>query len=365
VYSSENLDGDILASVRPDPIEFLEAAMRWHFNPETGSPFWLERAAKLHFDPIADVHSYEDLARFPDVTRDLRHVPAERLLPRGYGGVEGLVGMFETGGTVGTPKRIPYFEDWARQNLAWTHAHLDAQGVPRGVHWLSTAPTGPHGVGYFARRQAAERGGICFSIDVDPRWVKKLIALESPETDAYMDHLVLQIVQLLTNQNIGVLMITPPLLERLTRQWHLVELIRRKVKAIVWVGTHMDEVARRRYKTELFPEIVLHGTYGNTMVLGANDERPGLGPDDPCVFDPNTPFVSLRVVDPDTGEQVAYGQRGQVVMNHVSKSAFLPNNLERDTAIRMKPPAGQFGDSVAEVKPVHTFDDEVVIEGVY
>ncbi|MFJ8487624.1 phenazine antibiotic biosynthesis protein [Streptomyces sp. NPDC094038] len=358
-------DGDILAGLRPDPAEFLHAAMRWHFGPETGSPFWLERAGKLGFDPIADVRRYEDLAKFPNITGELRHVPAEQLIPRGYGGVGELVGMFETGGTVGVPKRIPYFEDWARQNLAWTHAHLDAQGVPRGVHWLSTAPTGPHGVGHFARRQAAERGGICFTIDVDPRWVKKLIARESPETEAYLDHLVVQITQLLTSQNIGVLMITPPLLERLSGEPRLLELVRRKVRAIVWVGTHLDAATRRRYRTEVFPGIVLHGTYGNTMILGANDERPGLGPDDPCVFDANSPFVSLHVVDPDTGAAVEYGQRGQVLMNHVSKGAFLPNNLERDTAIRMKPPAGRIGDSVADVMPVHTFEDELVIEGVY
>ena len=27
-----------------DPEEFVRAAMAWHFDPETGSPFWLERA---------------------------------------------------------------------------------------------------------------------------------------------------------------------------------------------------------------------------------------------------------------------------------------------------------------------------------
>jgi hypothetical protein len=52
-------------------------------------------------------------------------------------------------------------------------------------------------------------------------------------------------------------------------------------------------------------------------------------------------------------------------MNHVSRSFLLPNNLERDTAIRTRPPAGQVGDSVADVAPVERFGDETVIEGVY
>ena len=29
--------------------------MEWHFNPETGCPFWLERAKRLAFDPRRDV----------------------------------------------------------------------------------------------------------------------------------------------------------------------------------------------------------------------------------------------------------------------------------------------------------------------
>ena len=71
------------------------------------------------------------------------------------------------------------------------------------------------------------------------------------------------------------------------------------------------------------------------------------------------------VVDPDTGETVPYGERGQVVMNHISKGMFIPNNLERDSAIRLAGPEGQIGDSVTEVKPVETFEGEAVIEGVY
>lgn len=356
----------VLTALRPDPEEFIRAAMRWHFSPETGSQFWLDRATRLDFDPRADVKCFDDLALFPNMTGELRHVRAEDLVPRGYGGIAELVGVFESGGTVGEPKRIPYFEDWAKQNLAWTHASLDARGVPRGVNWISTAPSGPHGVGHFARRQAVERAGICFTIDVDPRWVKKLIASgDAAAADTYVDHLVDQVVLLLRGQDVGVLMTTPPILERLARDEELIALINSKVKAIIWVGTQLDPAVRRRYRTETFPNVILHGTYGNTMILGANDERPGLGLDEPCVFDTNSPFSTLTVVDPLTRLPVSYGERGRVLMNHVSKSAFLPNNLERDLAVRIRPPAGQVGDSVADVMPVATFENEIVIEGVY
>jgi phenylacetate-coenzyme A ligase PaaK-like adenylate-forming protein len=39
--------------------------MEWHFHPETGSPFWLERAKSLNFDPRKDIKRLEDLELFP------------------------------------------------------------------------------------------------------------------------------------------------------------------------------------------------------------------------------------------------------------------------------------------------------------
>jgi hypothetical protein len=243
---------------------------------------------------------------------------------------------------------------------------MEALGVPATGNWLVLAPTGPHMVGELVRRQAAARGGICFTIDLDPRWVKKLIAAgRTEEADAYAEHLIDQAAPVLESQDVGVLMSTPPLLERLARRDHLVELVRSKAELIVWGGAHMDADSRHLYRTEVFPGLTLAGNYGSTMVLGGAAERPGLTDDDPCIFDPFSPYITFSVVDPDTRQPVAYGERGQVVMNHVSKSFLLPNNLERDTATRIQPLAGQVGDSVADVRPVQLFDNEAVIEGVY
>lgn len=71
------------------------------------------------------------------------------------------------------------------------------------------------------------------------------------------------------------------------------------------------------------------------------------------------------MVDPDTGERVRYGQPGQVVMHHLSRTMFIPNNLERDLAVRRPGPAGELSDSLSEVRPVQSFEGETVIEGVY
>src|SRR4051812_21757566 len=91
---------------RPEPEEFLRAAMRWHFSPDTGSPFWLDIARTLDFDPVADVTGFDDLALFPNVADRLRETRAEDLVPRGYGPDPDVVGVYESGGTTGAPKRV-------------------------------------------------------------------------------------------------------------------------------------------------------------------------------------------------------------------------------------------------------------------
>ncbi|HEX4704661.1 MAG TPA: AMP-binding protein [Pseudonocardiaceae bacterium] len=350
----------------PDPDEFLRAALRWHFSPETGSPFWLDRAETLGFDPRTDIEGFADLTRFPNVANDLRHTRAEDIIPRGYGQRPDVVGVYESGGTTGAPKRVVLLRDWLDQLLDWSSAQLDGHGVPRDVNWLCAVPSGPHMVGEIIGRQARFRGGLAFPVDLDPRWVKKLISYgRAEDAGAYAEHLIEQLAYLLETQDIGVLMITPPVLERLARRDDLVKLVNAKVRAINWVGTQMDADTRHLFRTEVFPNAVLYSGYGSTMILGNASERLGLTDDDPCVYDPFSPYMSFGVVDPDTNEPVPYGERGQVVMHHVSKSLFLPNNLERDYATRIEPPAGQVGDSVADVAPVQRFDDETVIEGVY
>jgi hypothetical protein len=113
---------------------------------------------------------------------------------------------------------------------------------------------------------------------------------------------------------------------------------------------------------QIFPDTAIAMAFGSTMVLSQAATRVE---GDAIIFDPRSPYVFFSVIDPDTGAEVAYGERGQVVMNHLSKGMFIPNNLERDTAIRHQGPDGQVGDSVSEIAPVAVFGGEPVIEGVY
>src|SRR5260370_12045855 len=76
---------DLPLDTQPDADEFVRAAMEWHFSPETGSAYWLERAKTLLFDPRTDVKGFEDLALFPNIINELPGVRGEDLIPRGYG----------------------------------------------------------------------------------------------------------------------------------------------------------------------------------------------------------------------------------------------------------------------------------------
>src|SRR5262249_57740555 len=81
--------------------EELDAHVReiveWHFNPETGTPFWLERAKSLDFDPRKDIRTYDDLDRFGFFQDEwLRGGPVRRWVPKGLDGRP--IYTFETGG---------------------------------------------------------------------------------------------------------------------------------------------------------------------------------------------------------------------------------------------------------------------------
>ena len=59
--------------------------IEWHFNPETGCPFWLKQADKLGWDPREEITAFADLKKFSLFEDDwLRGGPVRRWLPKGY-----------------------------------------------------------------------------------------------------------------------------------------------------------------------------------------------------------------------------------------------------------------------------------------
>jgi hypothetical protein len=348
-----------------DPEQYLRTAIEWHFGAETGSPFWLNRAKQLDFDPLIDVRTYDDLRLFPNVVDEFRDVPIEDLIPRGYGPNPPAPRVFETGGTTGAPKRIILMPDWLESALDRMYNGPLFTGRPP-ANILVATPTGPHKMGSLYDYMAARQNVIKFTIDMDPRWVKKLISRrEFDQAQAYTEHVVDQVEHVLATQEVGLLVTTPPLLLAFAKRPRLVELINSKIDLIFWGGAHMTLDQRFELERVHFPRPRFTTRYSSALILEGVRERSGTGPDEEFIFDPRTPVNIFWVVDPTTGRPVEYGHRGQVVMNHISKGMFIPNNLERDSAIRIPGPPGQIGDSVSAPKPVDTFGGETVIEGIY
>lgn len=365
-----DVDFSLLDIPRAAPVDdadaYLRAAIAWHFGDDTGSSFWLRAARTLDFDPLTDINTVADLRLFPNLINELRSVAVEELIPRGYaaeGSPAPLPQIFESGGTTGAPKRTVQMPDWIAQVIEWQTEDFAAGGFRRGRGFLCLMPSGPHGVGYFSRLVSQRLGAVFHAIDIDPRWVKKIAARgAAAEVAAYVDHVVEQAVFVLQTQNVANLHTTPPLLEAIARDDRVVDLVNDKIRYLLLSGAHVGADTLDLLRG-IFPTTTITMAFGSTMVLSQAVTRTFDG--DAFVFDPRTPYVVFWVVDPDTGQRVPYGQHGQVVMNHISKGMFIPNNLERDLAIRMPGPAGDLSDSVTEVRPVTTFDGEAVIEGVY
>ncbi len=65
--------------------EWTREVVQWHFDPETGCPFWLEYAERLDWDPREEIRSFQDLERFgPFQDEWLRGGPVRRWVPKGY-----------------------------------------------------------------------------------------------------------------------------------------------------------------------------------------------------------------------------------------------------------------------------------------
>jgi phenylacetate-coenzyme A ligase PaaK-like adenylate-forming protein len=364
-----DVDLSLLEVPREAPVDdahgFLRAAMAWHFGEDTGSPFWLRAAKELAFDPPTDITTFDDLRRFPNLVNTLRSVPVEDLLPRGYGSPPPVPQIFESGGTAGAPKRTVQLPDWVEQVVHWQIEDFTVGGFVPGGGFLCLMPSGPHGVSYFSRRICERLGSAFHPVDLDPRWVKKLAARNAiRDVAGYVEHVLEQASWILQTQNVVNMHTTPPLLEAIARNDGDVDLVNQKIRWLLLSGAHVDADTLDILR-DTFPNTTITMAFGSTMILSQATTR---ATDTDCAsfaFDPRSPYVVFWVVDPATGEKVPYGERGRVVMNHISKGMFIPNNLERDSAIRLAGPAGQIGDSVTEVKPVEMFEGEAVVEGVY
>ncbi len=341
---------------------WVREIVQWHFNPETGTPFWLDHAARLDWDPRREIRGYDDLDRFGSFQDEwLRGGPVRRWVPRAY--ADRPVYIFETGGSTGVPKSRINIEDF-RIDYEMFSQTLPDEYFPKGADWLMLGPSGPRRLRLAVEHLAQYRGGICFMVDLDPRWVIKLIKTGQVETmERYKQHVVEQGLTLLrAHDNIRCLFTTPKLLEALSEK---VSLKRMGITGVFCGGTEMTPQFHRFAVEELLDGAYFAPTYGNTL-MGLAVHKPRTPEDNfAVIYYPPSPRAMIEVVDPDRPERlVEYGQTGRVRLTTLTREFFMPRFLERDEAEREPPCELYPWDGVRNVRPFSRFQSAVV-EGVY
>jgi len=315
--------------------EHVRDLVKWHFSPETGCPFWLDFMESCGFDPKKEIGGFEDLkllGHFQDEW--LRGGPVRRWLPRAYADQPFYV--FETGGSTGVPKSRINIHDF-QVDYEYFSDNLSATGFPTGSDWLMLGPTGPRRLRLSVEHLAHFRGGTCFHVDLDPRWVSKLVKYgRHQELDAYKSHVIEQALNILrAHDNIKCMFTTPKLLEALCER---VSLPKMGITGIFCGGTEMNAQFHRFAREELVPGVEFVPTYGNTL-MGLACHKPFESSIDYSItYYPPHPRAVFEIVDPDdTSHCVDYGETGRVMLTTLTREFLMPRFLERDEGERAQP----------------------------
>jgi phenylacetate-coenzyme A ligase PaaK-like adenylate-forming protein len=347
----------------------VREVVQWHFNPDTGTPFWLERAKTFPFNPLKDVQSFEDLKLFGLFEDEwLRGGPVRRWVPRAF--QDRPIYVFETGGTTGIPKSRININDF-RTDYEMMSETLPDEYFPRGANWLMLGPSGPRRLRLAVEHLAQHRGGICFCIDLDPRWVVKLINKRWLEhLEAYKQHCIDQALTVLSaGHDIKCMFTTPKLLESLAAA---LEKQGKSIKdtgitGIFSGGTEFTPQFTRFAVEELLDNgaVYMTPTYGNTL-MGLACSRP-VGPHDgyKITYHAPQPRAVAQVVDFDNYDrEVDHGQTGRVLLTTLTREFFMPRFPERDEGEREPPYIKYPWDGVSGVRPFHVTAAATTV-GVY
>lgn len=340
----------------------VRETVRWHFDPATGSPFWLEKASSFDFDPLTEVAGYDDLKKFGHFEDEwLRGGPVRRWIPKGLEGKPFYV--FETGGSTGVPKSRVNLEDFQRDYEIFADG-LDDATFPRGADWLMLGPSGPRRLRLAIEHLAQYRGGCAFMVDLDPRWVSKLVKQQRMrEMEEYKSHVIDQALTILrANPNIKCVFTTPKLLEALCEK---IDLVKMGITGCFCGGTEMTAQFHRFAREELIPGVDFQPTYGNTL-MGLAAGKPFDRADDyAIIYYPPLPRAVFEIVDPDDLDKtVAYGERGRVLLTTLTREFFMPRFPERDEGERYPPCERYPWDGVKDLGLLSSLQSSVAV-GVY
>ena len=368
LMNTQQTDADLAAQSTPLALDvWLSEVIDWHFSPETGCPFWLDWAAKAGWDPRKEVSRFDDLVKFGHFEdEELRGGPVRRWVPKAY--ADKPIYVFETGGTTGIPKSRIAINDFRTDYELFSETLPDAC-FPKGSNWLMLGPSGPRRLRLAVEHLAHYRKGICFCVDLDPRWVIKLIKKGwMDHLKAYQEHVIDQALTVLSaGHEIKCLFSTPKLIEALANRLEQdgSSIKETGITGIFAGGTEFTPQWNRFANEELLDGVYMTPTYGNTLMGLAASPPSGSAEGYKITYYAPQPRAVLQVVDPDDSDRVVeYGETGRVMLTTLTKEFFVPRFLERDEGEREPPCPLYSWDGVSGVRPFSGIASSTTV-GVY
>jgi phenylacetate-coenzyme A ligase PaaK-like adenylate-forming protein len=208
-------------------------------------------------------------------------------------------------------------------------------------------------------------------VDLDPRWVVKLIKKGWMEhLKAYQEHVIDQAMTVLSaKHDIKCMFTTPKLLDALASR---LEKDGSSIKdagltGIFCGGTEMTAQWIRFAIEEYLgggKDVYIAPTYGNTLMGLAAAEMPK-PPDYKIAYYAPEPRAVVEVVDFDNYEKtVDFGKEGRVMLTTLTREFFVPRFLERDEGVREQPSEKYPWPGVSGVKPFREIAAATTV-GVY
>jgi hypothetical protein len=247
---------------------------------------------------------------------------------------------------------------------------LPEKFFPKGSNWLMLGPSGPRRLRLAVEHLCQFRGGICFCVDLDPRWVVKLIRKGwMDHLKAYQEHVIDQGLTVLSaGHDVKCLFTTPKLLDALCARLEKdgKTFAQTGITGVFCGGTEMTSQWIRFAIEELLgPSTYIAPTYGNTLMGLAAADMPTAADGFKINYYAPQPRAAVQVVDfDDYNELVEYGQEGRVMLTTLTKEFFVPRFMERDEGVRELPSEKYPWDGVSGVKPYRGFAASTTV-GVY
>lgn len=308
-------------------IEWIKKVIKINFDGKIGAEYWIRVGKKLNFNLI-DINDLTDLRLFgffnPDILRDY---PLEIFIPKIFLRNKSELIVGSSGGRTGKPKWVVYGKETYEYSIELLNSLMDKKRIPRDLNFLYIGPSGPHLFGKRVFDLCRRRNGLFYTIDLDPRWVRKL---KGTEREKYISHILDQAIDIIRTQEVGVLFTTPIILSRLAKEE---EIVNSEIRAIGLSGTPITPEDYSLF-AEIFSDKIIFGYYGNAL-FGVCPEA--LVVDKKIVYQPPEPYVFFEVRDIiNLEKRVEIGQEGRILGHRISPELFIPNFLETDIATRFK-----------------------------